>query len=194
MYNANASYKEKISRKMFITYKTRINTAERLRKNDNLIQFINIYYSLFLTALSIYSIKHGSDTLSIMITISSTILLVSVVFLGSKQYGKRARELKNNYIQIDVLRQSLETIDDNDIEQISKINDNYAELLNNTENHSEFDYYAAISSMDDEKLQKEQIVKYGLYIIYTKIIVIFLIVLPFLLKLVVNLFENLFTF
>lgn len=181
--------KDDVKRSIYITYKSRINTAERLLKTENLIQGLNVYYSIFLTVLSIYSINNSSSKLSMAITISSVILLVSIVFLGSKKYGERARELKNNYIQLGALYRKISGMIDNDPEQLCSIYDEYKSLLNNSENHNEYDYFKAIKNMSDEKLSRGNTLKYFVNCIGKAVIITFLIILPFFLKYILLLFD-----
>jgi hypothetical protein len=141
--------KSSFSRKVYITYKSRINAAERLNKTEKFIQGINIYYSIFLTALAIYAVSASSSILSLMMIICSVIVTITIVFLASQKYGERAKSLKNNYIALSRL---CTQIDDSDSEEkLIELNDVYTELLDSSENHSVYDYYKAKLSIKEEK-------------------------------------------
>ncbi len=181
--------KKVLTRRMYITYKSRINAAERLKKTNNFIQGINIYYSLFLTTMSIYSVNFGTPKLSLIITVYSVIITVTIVFLAAQNYGERAKSLKNNYVAISNLQNQLK--EDMQQEQIQEISNEYDELIKNSENHSEYDYRKAIINIEGEKLKiVDRIIYYCMY--YGSIILkLFLIIFPFLLRYMISLLEYL---
>ena len=178
-----------LSRRMYITYKSRINAAERLKKTNNFIQGINIYYSLFLTALSIYSVNSGTPKLSLVMTVYSVVVTVTIVFLAAQNYGERAKSLKNNYVAISKLQNSLE--ENMTTEDIQKINDGYDALIDSSENHTEYDYFKAILSIPDECAQLSRSKKNMFRAMYwgSIFLKLFLIAVPFLLRYVVTLLE-----
>jgi len=92
--------KQRLGRKIYITYKARINAAERLKQTESFIQGLNVYYSLLLIALSVYSVNSPTNQLSIILTIMSVIVTVTIVYLTAKRYGERGKDLKNNYISL----------------------------------------------------------------------------------------------
>lgn len=178
-----------LARRMYITYKARINAAERLKKTNGFIQGLNIYYSLFLTTLSIYSVSAGSQKLSLVITIYSVVVTVTIVFLAAQNYGERAKSLKNNYVSIYSLYNKInENLQE---ENLEKISNDYSQLIDSSENHLEYDYYKACIAMVDEKEKLSTQQKSIFYIIYygSMLLKTFLIILPFLLKYVVTVLE-----
>jgi len=108
------------SKRVYKTYKSRINAAERLRKIEVFIQAINIYYSLFLTALAIYSVINGSNKISLMITIFSVIITTTIVYLTSQKFGKHAKSLKNNYIALQKLYVCIEESNTENLEEFNQ--------------------------------------------------------------------------
>ena len=139
--------KSEFSRKVYITYKSRINAAERLKNTEKFVQGINIYYSIFLTVLAIYSFSNNSERLSLMITIFSVIVTITIVYLASQKYGERAKSLKNNYIALSRLYACIEQ--NTSEKQLDSFMDDYRNLLDSSENHSEYDYYKAMISIKE---------------------------------------------
>lgn len=181
--------KERLQRRVYITYKARINTAERLKRTESFIQGLNIYYSLFLTALSIYTVTNSSQKLSLVLIIASVVVTVSIVFLSTKRYAERAKDLKNNYIMLDQLYRDI--CDANDIDELDKLGKQYTVLLNNSENHTEYDYYNAIKNMKDESdtLSKKQTVRHYARAILKWSLISLLVAVPFLIRYVANVIE-----
>ena len=48
--------KEKLERNIWITRKCRINASERLLKSAKFVEFLNVYYSIFVITLSLLSL------------------------------------------------------------------------------------------------------------------------------------------
>lgn len=183
--------KTALARRIYITYKSRINAAERMKKTNSFIQGINIYYSLFLTVLSIYGVNAGTQKLSLIITVYSVVVTVTIVYLAAQNYGERAKNLKSNYVAIFKLRNSIK--DNMSDDELQKISDAYDDLIDCSENHTEYDYFKAVMAMRDEKstlVIRQKIIYYFTY--YGSIVLrVFLIVLPFLLQHVVDILERL---
>lgn len=181
--------KTALARRIYITYKSRINAAERMKKTNNFIQGINIYYSLFLTVLSIYSVNAGTQKLSLIITIYSVVVTVTIVYLAAQNYGERAKSLKNNYVAIIKLKNSIK--DNMTDDELQKISDAYDDLIDCSENHTEYDFFKAIMAIPDERnslLLQQKIIYYLTY--YGSIVLkVFLLVLPFLLQYVGDILE-----
>jgi len=182
-----------LSRRIYITYKSRINASERLKKTNSFIQGINIYYSLFLTALSIFSVSSGTPKLSLVITVYSVVVTVTIVFLAAQNYGERAKSLKNNYVAIFKLYNHIQP--DMQEDELQKISDEYNKLIDSSENHTEYDFSKACMGMSDERGKlsaRHKIIYYTTY--YGSILLkTFLIIFPFLLKYFVDLLEWLIT-
>jgi len=183
-----------LSRRFFITYKTRINAAERLRSTNSFIQGINIYYSIFLTILSIYSVKTLSGELSLIITVYSVAVTVTIVYLAAQNYGERAKSLKNNYVEIHKVYCKLrEGLTSGELDSICA---EYDSLISLSENHIQFDYYKAMIAMPEERSKLSHMQYFCYYFTFWGSIVLklFLIVFPLLLHYVVKLLNYLTTF
>ena len=53
--------KEKLERNIWITRKCRINASERLLKSAKFVEFLNVYYSIFVITLSLL---HSYNTMT----------------------------------------------------------------------------------------------------------------------------------
>lgn len=174
-------------RKIWITRKCRIIASERLEKIEFYSQFIFIYYSIILTSLSIWSFvpEHSNYTLSFISIIASIGLLCGSLFITSRNYKNRSIALKSCYIELDHLYTKLQLLDINNMEEnlkkqeILEIENSYLKLLNDVENHSEFDYLkVAIQNPKDISLNANQKIKYYFYILCYIILIIFFFILP----------------
>lgn len=180
--NQELDNRKSLERKIYITYKARINTAERLKANENFVQFLNIYYSLCLAAFSIYSINNKSYRLSLILVIASVMVTVVTVFLNTKKYSQRSKDLKSNYIALGELYQGIHGEENFDSCKFAGYSKKYANLLNSSENHSEFDYYRAVLNMKDEKIEFSRKFTFYLYRISRISVYVFFFILPLLLK------------
>lgn len=142
---------------------------------SNLLIFINIYYSCFLIVLSIIDIVVEDVDLSVLSLILTILLTISLFFIDSQQFSERANTLKKNYISMQKILFSLSE------ENLSEMKGAYLELLNESENHSNSDYYKAlIESSDDLKMKTFAIIKYLLlYYVWVVLCKAFFVILPF---------------
>ncbi|MGL5674964.1 MAG: SLATT domain-containing protein [Cellulosilyticaceae bacterium] len=183
--------KDKLLSNIWKTKKSRINTSERYKKTAEFIATINIYYSLMITAISLYLIKYPNDNISLILVVISICLTVSIVFMGNKRYEERAKDLKNNYISLNKLynQAKLGNMD------IMEINNKYNDLLDACENQNEYDYFKFMWYDKTEKLSKNETIIYIMttfknIIIKISIVVFPIIVLiPFLPIMIENLFK-----
>lgn len=166
---------ENFKNQVYTTRKARINASERLMKKEGFIQGINIYYSCILIAFSIYGLKNQSYILSLLSTIASISLTLSLLYVGAQKYSERAADLKKNYIQLQELYFKIEGITEETPELI-KYREEYIELLNNSENHSELDYLKAQISL--EKASVKNTLRYYSVIAWYWFLKMLMIVVP----------------
>lgn len=143
--------KEKLKRNIWITRKCRINASERLLKTAKYIEFLNVYYSIFVITLSLVSLIEHNDHFSFVSIVFSIALTISIVYANATGLRDRSTALKQNYINLQVLLDQLHYINDDHIEKVMAISDKYAELLKQSENHLSIDLYRLkITSLDPE--------------------------------------------
>ena len=141
--------KENLKNKIWITRKCWINASERLLRFGKFIDFINIYYSLFLIFLSLISISPyaaNSKILSYVSLAGSVGLTISIVYATSLRCKQRSEEFKRNYIAL----QKLLCILNYATGDISKIENKYHALLSNVENHKNIDYLNVVRIGQDK--------------------------------------------
>jgi len=166
---------ENFKNQVYTTRKSRINASERLMKKEGFIQGINIYYSCILIAFSVYGLKNQSYILSLLSTIASISLTLSLLYVGAQKYSERSAALKKNYIQLQELYYKIEGIT-NETPELIEYREEYIELLNNSENHSELDYLKAQVSL--EKASVKNTLKYYAVISWYWFLKVLMVVAP----------------
>lgn len=135
--------KQQLDNKLWITRKSRINASERLLKSASFIDFINVYYSIFLIILSLISISPfcNDNGLTSYVGLAGSIsLTISIIYATSLKYRERSAALKQNYIALQNLLDRLSLTSDGDDNEIRSIQAEYTELLSAVENHTHIDY------------------------------------------------------
>lgn len=176
--NSQVNHIEQLSNKLWITRKCRINAEKRLLSNAQFLNFSNIYYSIIITIVSILSLIIKSNAYAVISVTMSVALTISVTFASSLNYKERAEIMKRNYLDINELETKLKYIDQNNTSDIEKIEQEYNRLLDNVENHLEYDYYKYLSAHDESSFNLKMKAVYYTHIIFTWSFKTFLIVLP----------------
>lgn len=78
-----AGLKEKLERNIWITRKCRINASERLHKSAKFVEFLNVYYSIFVITLSLISLIEHNDQFSFASIVLSIALTISIVYANA---------------------------------------------------------------------------------------------------------------
>ena len=172
--------KEKLERNIWITRKCRINASERLLRSAKFIEFLNVYYSIFVITLSLFSLIEHNDQFSFASIVLSIALTISIVYANTTGLRDRSTALKQNYIDLQVLLEQLSFIEAAEKEKVLAISDKYAELLKLSENHLSIDLYKAKSTSSDSTLKMNCIerVKYGSLVLWDCLWRLFLIAAP----------------
>jgi hypothetical protein len=142
-------------RKVWLTRKCRIETAERLAGWDVFFQFLFVYYSLWLVALSIWKLYSDREGITIALLISSVVLFGISQFVAARNFRYRADSMKACYIELDNLQTKLRILKDdlNSCKDPSssfiEITNHYGKLLSTVENHSGYDYLSALRNSDE---------------------------------------------
>lgn len=152
-----AALKKQLDNKIWITRKRRINASERLLKSASFVDFINVYYSIFLIILSLLSISPfcNNDVLISYFGLAGSIALtISIIYATSLRYRERSAELKQNYIALQKLIDRLALAQDTDVEEIRAIQVEYTDLLSAVENHTDIDYLKLLNTgkVNDDKM------------------------------------------
>lgn len=173
--NMEKTKKELLDDKLWMTKKSRMNAEKRLISNANFFNIANIYYSVFIAIISIISIVTDNTVYSLVSVILSVTLTITISFSSSLNYKERAEKMKKNYIDINKLEIQLKYTNEND--ELKKIELEYNNLLNNVENHIEFDYFKAKIN-NNEKLNKKQIFSYCCHLIFVFLFRAIIFIIP----------------
>lgn len=172
--------KAKLSRNIWITRKCRINASERLLCTAKYVEFINVYYSIVVIAISVLSLSLQESWLSIAGLIGSIALTISIVYVNATGLRERSMALKLNYISLQMLLDRLTLLADDDVPGVLEIDAEYTELLKTSENHLTIDMYQLrFNAKDDDlKLKRNESVFWVAYRIWSLIWKILLFVFP----------------
>ena len=159
--------KEKLERNIWITRKCRINASERLLRSAKFVEFLNVYYSIFVITLSLLSLIEHNDQFSFASIVLSIALTISIVYANTTGLRDRSTALKQNYIDLQVLLDQLFYIEATETEKVLTVSDKYAELLKLSENHLSIDLYRLKNTSSDTNFKMNWIewVKYILLVL-----------------------------
>lgn len=172
--------KEKLERNIWITRKCRINASERLLRSAKFVEFLNVYYSIFVITLSLLSLIEHNDQFSFASIVLSIALTISIVYANTTGLRDRSTALKQNYIDLQVLLDQLFYIEATETEKVLTVSDKYAELLKLSENHLSIDLYRLKNTSSDTNFKMNWIerVKYILLVLWDCLWRLFLLAAP----------------
>jgi len=133
----------KLSDNIWFTRKARIQASERLLSNDNHSQILLVIYSIINTCLAVILLKNSSmlgGNTDLALVIMSIVILVTSLFVTTKNFKSRAESFKNHYIELQKLYfEALDAEENNSKEDMVKIRKRYTDLLELSENHNTID-------------------------------------------------------
>lgn len=132
-----------LKNRIWKTYKSRINSAERLQKNNEFVAFLSIYYSAVLAAVSILNYVNKNSNMDVCSIVLSVMVTILFLYLDGRNYKERYINMKKNYNELNLLYYKVESdIEINNINQehFEELTQKYTDLLGNVENHCEEDY------------------------------------------------------
>ncbi len=133
----------KLSDRMWITRKVRINMEKRLNFNYKICTYLIPWYSILLIAVSIIPSNVDSSIRNTFSVLGSIIVLVVSLLLSQKDFKQECRQVKEQYISIGKLISDAYSAENRN-DSTANIEDQYDQLLRETENHSEYDYKKVI--------------------------------------------------
>ncbi|WP_399631681.1 SLATT domain-containing protein [Sporosarcina sp. SG10008] len=195
----------RLSDKIWITRKCRINSSERLISTNRIAKFSINYFTLVVLSISIWTLYSNVDSnqLSFITVIASLFLFAGTIGVNSLNYKERIVNLKSCYIKLDELIGDLEILK-NDLPQLHRdivrgrfeiIRSSYQKILDEVENHNAYDYLKFQVSQKDFKKKTDYVkyafryVKYTLYNLGYILIILILTLFPFY-KPIINLFRG----
>lgn len=131
----------RFSDKIWITRKNRINTEKRLNQNAVFSEVFIIVYSTILVILSIWNFVNPNNKVNLFLIFGSITVLSISIYISSQKFGERALAMRNHYIALDKLYEKTKRAEyEQRIDDLIIAEENYADLLSNIENHSDFDH------------------------------------------------------
>lgn len=120
--------------KIYITYKTRMNTEARLRRQAAVSYIMLTWYSIALTILSLIDLSKifTISNFSIISASFSIVTLAASMFIYGARYSERADQFRSCYLKLQALYES-------QLPVATKMR-KYAEILELYENQSDNDY------------------------------------------------------
>lgn len=143
-----------LKNRIWKTYKSRINSAERLEKNNNFVAFLSIYYSAVLAAVSILNYVNKNSNMDVCNIVLSVMVTILFLYFDGRNFKERYINMKKNYNELNLLYYKVESdIEINNINQehFEELTQKYTDLLGNVENHSKKDYIKY--ALNDKEIQ-----------------------------------------
>lgn len=133
------------------TRKSRINTSERLKRNDLISQILIVYYSLFIIIITIVDIQNKELNFEVLTLILSILILVVSTFILAMNYKARSLILQTSYIKMDKIYREMKRKEENK-EDTTDLENQYNTIVELTENHSNCDFLQVMYEVrKDEK-------------------------------------------
>lgn len=129
----------KLSDRMWITRKARINMEHRLINIEKICTYLIPWYSIIIIAFSLLCKNIDSDIKNNISIIGSIIVLVASSILSQRDLKREIAFIKKQYIKINKLIDEAKIAEDKNSDT-SDIADRYSKLLASTRNHSENDF------------------------------------------------------
>lgn len=193
---------EELKRRVNITYRTRIISADRLRNKNKEYKKLNMYYSGLITGLSILSFGIDCKVFS-KVSISNILLMFSILlsyymfYVSEKNLQERAYRMEETYKNLDRLKNKIDITLDHDVkydkETCKRLYQNYERILTSIENHEQIDYYIYRMSVflkngieKDEQLVYNKIKNYILmHKIKAKVVILLKYIIPSVVSIVI---------
>lgn len=135
----------KLFRTIKITMYSKMNAAERLLLKYRFVQSINIYYSSLSVVLGIITLTvNDIKNLSVYSVILSIVLALSILYQNAQNYLERSQALNRCYFQLKRLLEQIAHEETFNLQLKKKYELEYISIIENVENHMQFDYYATL--------------------------------------------------
>lgn len=145
----NISALQRLGRSVEYTRLNRIQASNRLLANEHFVQSINIYYSCFAAIITVLSLIYPDKRYSVLSALLSVILAISIVYLNAQKYGSRAQQLQSNFVALQYLGYQInDAIDKGNIQERSRLEKAYIDLLETSENHNQHDHKHTLYQQD----------------------------------------------
>lgn len=170
-----------LKNRIWKSYKSRINTAERLKDKNEFVAFLSIYYSAILSAVSILNYVNKSEKMDVFSIVMSVMVTILFLYFEGRNYKERYIKMKENYNDLNLLYYKVESsikLNETSKENFDSLSEKYIELLNAVENHSEKDFIKYSIHDKENNLDWKVVIKYYLGIGIIEIFKITMVIIP----------------
>lgn len=147
---------DKFKNDVHVTRYSRIHAEKRLIRKQQLVELINLYYSLFTIIVSIISYIQNDKNLSLATIFLTICLFSTILYINSQNYAELAYQYRDNYTRIHELELQLSHIVDAKDSRLEIIEKNYCSLLRESANHTDYDLYCVIHDRDNDNYRQQK--------------------------------------
>lgn len=141
-----------LSDKIWVTRKARIYTEQRLLNSNSISNFLIVWYSLILVFLTIWNLEYPNEYINIFLVFGSIALLIASTVVTSQKYLERSLAVRNCYVKLDELYSKVIIAEQKEnVDQIQELKTEYSAIIQNVENHSDYDYLCLRFSLRNNK-------------------------------------------
>lgn len=176
--------------RVWVTKKIRMDAEAIRKKMNNHLQVLLTYYSVATLALSVITYKNSDENLDTWNLLITIFLLGIVIVVTNLNLDTKASEFKKSYILLDQLESKIDKLifdmkynsgkitfqKAND--EFLNIKEEYSKILNETDNHSDFDYLSYRVSRVPEQLSCLEFMSYYSKKFFYYIVVLIVFILP----------------
>ena len=170
---------EMLARKIWITRKARIRASERLARRDEYSKLMLAYYSFASLAFSVIELKlrRLPTNFPLYDVLLGILLFGAAIYVNTLNFASRSDALKQCYLSLDQLYVELCKAPDGS-QLIESISQRYNEILQGSENHSEYDYISVMVDNSPAELSRRQRRAYTFYRALMRLLVVFATAFP----------------
>lgn len=145
------------------TRKARIKAEQRLLSNQRWMELLLLWYSLSSLFVSVWLLAGMADNQEYypaVFTCFSIFILAFSLYGASSRFSQRAERMKENYVALQDLYLSIEAHESSSTSpSLPEHRKRYAQLLNEAENHIDFDFSKALIFEDMQSEDKSKLTK-----------------------------------
>ena len=170
-----------LKNRIWKSYKSRINCAERLKNKNEFVAFLSIYYSAILSAVSILDYANKSEKMEVFTIVMSVMVTILFLYFEGRNYKERYIKMKENYNDLNLLYYKVESLiklNEMSKENFDLLTEKYIELLNSVENHLEKDFLKYSIHDKEVALNCGKVIKYYFDITIIWLFKVIMVIIP----------------
>lgn len=172
-------------KKVWVTKKIRMDSEERMRTKNNLINYFLIYYSASLAVMSFLNLYESNGfNISLFASIISLILPSANIYQYKANYSKKEEEYRECYTELSNLESNINLYlvsSEIKADKVQEFKTEYENILKKYINHETIDYKLFLLKHGDSKLRDWEKFKLNFRKVMFNIFGFLLVVFPFLL-------------